>query len=820
MKKLLVSLLCAVMMVTFMPSMAFADTGGDTATPGEHVAEISGTKYETLNKAIENVKSGETINILKNIDNATGISVQENKNFTIDFQNHEYVLTGPGAGSQNTETNGFQLLKDSTITFKNGTIRIGENPNNIKRIIQNYADLTLENVQIYAKNQVGGENLALSINYGRVIFKGNTSVHTTSNDIIAFDICKFGSYPSAKVTFDNDYTGTINGKILYDAKDAETHTLTINGNGNYGGIVLSKEANPEAAKSAIKVSGGTISVGDAKNLKEVMGYLQNGNNANLKLTQDIVVSDNELPFEVNKNTAIDGQGNTIKSTDPSQKLSKMLFALKANNTLELKNAIVSGINTSSSIVYFNPLSHLKTEGNVAFTNNTATTVLASGGNSANTVTVNGTLNISNNTANGMNGGKLVVNDGSKVIANNNERNGIAGIVKASGNASITANGNGQRGLTLYGESNLQGNSVVEATGNGKKHNGYDVEINTNNNVVTVADNASIVADKMAGHDGSELAKGRDKVVVVNGSGVVIEVKQPVTGEVGEENTTEALFNKNGESADTRENGVVILGKEGTVHGTVSGQIDLPAGVTVTVPNDANASGATFDAPAGTTVKNESNQPVKVDTPNGEVIVVPGETVESKPYEPPYIPPTTPVQKPTIEAEEGATVTLSKDGTTATIVVDKDATLKDVLLNGKSLGAVTEVPNLKTGDKLVVIVETAAEKNARIKAGVENTTIKMYYNKKEIGKGWIKLRYKKSYGYKVDNYEIFRSAKKKTNFGDEAWFVTKTNKTKGFYKNGKSVKKGTRYYYKMRGVREIAGETVYTQWSNIVMRTGR
>ena len=198
------------------------------------------------------------------------------------------------------------------------------------------------------------------------------------------------------------------------------------------------------------------------------------------------------------------------------------------------------------------------------------------------------------------------------------------------------------------------------------------------------------------------------------------------------------------------------------------------------------------------------------------------TLNVKKEEPQYIPPTpTPTpQKPTIEAEEGATVTLSKDGTTATIVVDKDATLKDVLLNGKSLGAVTEVKDLKTGDKLVVIVEIAAEKNARLKAGVENTTIKLYYNKKEIGKGWIKLRYKKSYGYKVDNYEIFRSAKKKTGFGDEAWFVTKTNKTKGYYKNGKSVKKGTRYYYKMRGVREIAGETVYTQWSNIVMRTGR
>ena len=188
--------------------------------------------------------------------------------------------------------------------------------------------------------------------------------------------------------------------------------------------------------------------------------------------------------------------------------------------------------------------------------------------------------------------------------------------------------------------------------------------------------------------------------------------------------------------------------------------------------------------------------------------------------PPYIPPTPTPQKPTIEAEEGATVTLSKDGTTATITVDKDATLKDVLLNGQSLGAVTEVPNLKPGDKLVVIVETAEEKAERLTKGVENTTIKLYYKKGEIGKGWIKLRYKKSYGYKVDNYEIFRSAKKKTGFGKKAWFVTKTNKTKGFYKNGKSVKKGTRYYYKMRGVREIDGKKVYTKWSNVVMRTGR
>lgn len=63
-------------------------------------------------------------------------------------------------------------------------------------------------------------------------------------------------------------------------------------------------------------------------------------------------------------------------------------------------------------------------------------------------------------------------------------------------------------------------------------------------------------------------------------------------------------------------------------------------------------------------------------------------------------------------------------------------------------------------------------------------------------------------------------KKKTNFGKKAWFVTKNNKIKGYYKNGKFVKKGVRYYYKMRGVRKIDGKTYYTKWSNIVMRTGR
>ena len=126
-----------------------------------------------------------------------------------------------------------------------------------------------------------------------------------------------------------------------------------------------------------------------------------------------------------------------------------------------------------------------------------------------------------------------------------------------------------------------------------------------------------------------------------------------------------------------------------------------------------------------------------------------------------------------------------------MTADEGYEVKELLINGKSVGAVSSYTIKSVSEDIQVAAvfgETEEAKNDRIA--------------------------------KVDNYEIFRSAKKKTNFGEKAWFVTKTNKTSGYYKNGKSVKKGTRYYYKMRGVREIAGETYYTQWYNVVMRTGR
>ncbi|UQA28084.1 S-layer homology domain-containing protein [Flavonifractor plautii] len=227
-----------------------------TTNTAENAAVMVGGKtYETLGAAITAAKAGDTIYVLKDIPEAAGIAVPSGKNFTIDFGGHTYTLKDPGAGSAGTESNGFQFLMNSTITLKNGTVRIAEGTTSIKRIIQNYANLTLEDMHFFAEHQADGEDYALSFNNGSIIFKGDTDIVTTSGDAIAFDVCKYSSYPSANVTFDESYTGTINGKIVYDSDNAETHKLTIQGNGTFGAIEAASRA-AEAAKNGIEVTSG------------------------------------------------------------------------------------------------------------------------------------------------------------------------------------------------------------------------------------------------------------------------------------------------------------------------------------------------------------------------------------------------------------------------------------------------------------------------------------------------------------------------------------------------------------------------------------
>ena len=220
------------------------------------VVAINGVGFTSMGAAIKAVGDGGTITVLQNITDAVGIAVDSGKNFTIDFAENEYILVGPGAGSSGTETNGFQLLKDSTIVFKNGKIRIAENATGISRIIQNYANLTLENMDIYAENQAGGEDYALSFNNGTITFKGDTNIYTSDpENTTVFDVNYWaGSYEDGvRVIFDNTFDGTIEGTILYDSTDATKAKLEINGAGVFENIETTEgsTSNPN-----IRINGG------------------------------------------------------------------------------------------------------------------------------------------------------------------------------------------------------------------------------------------------------------------------------------------------------------------------------------------------------------------------------------------------------------------------------------------------------------------------------------------------------------------------------------------------------------------------------------
>lgn len=189
----------------------------------------------------------------------------------------------------------------------------------------------------------------------------------------------------------------------------------------------------------------------------------------------------------------------------------------------------------------------------------------------------------------------------------------------------------------------------------------------------------------------------------------------------------------------------------------------------------------------------------------------------------YVPPVVTTQKPEISSGDGYDVTLSKDGTTAEITVKEGYEIMAVVVNGVFKGKVTRIENLKPADKVFIVVaeqsaSVSPSDNDRIIKGVQNT--KVWITKTSSGKGWIKLNYKKSKGFKMDYYEVYRKTGKNGKFGTEPFYTTKSNGLTGSYKNTKSLKKGTRYYYKIRGVRFIEGKAYYTQWSKTYYRIAK
>ena len=76
-------------------------------------------------------------------------------------------------GSAGTETNGFQLLKGSTVTIRNGTVKASDY-SKLKIMFQNYCDLILEDVTLDASRELPQCQYVSSDNFGSLTLKGDT----------------------------------------------------------------------------------------------------------------------------------------------------------------------------------------------------------------------------------------------------------------------------------------------------------------------------------------------------------------------------------------------------------------------------------------------------------------------------------------------------------------------------------------------------------------------------------------------------------------------------------------------------------------------
>lgn len=257
----------------FTPIRSWAETANDAAVVSEGagaedavsaaVARYEGKEYSDLNEIFADINSNlnnETpweVTLLRDAEmNCTVVNT--GANFVFDLGGHTLTMTGDTVGSNGTETNNWQLLKDSTVVFKNGTIRSHQTSETSKLMIQNYSNLTLENITLdgtQLRDPAGGK-WVLSINNGEVKILGNTSIKAAS-DGVAFGAAWNRYYTGgAQVTVDT--TGTIEGPTKLNfgsgASESDIKTTMDIKNGTFKGDVTVAEK----MTNQMKISGGTF----------------------------------------------------------------------------------------------------------------------------------------------------------------------------------------------------------------------------------------------------------------------------------------------------------------------------------------------------------------------------------------------------------------------------------------------------------------------------------------------------------------------------------------------------------------------------------
>lgn len=353
MRKLL-AILLALAMALSLSSVAWADD--------EYIAQIGETKYATMQEAFEacpkNATSPTEIILLRDVPEGSGFGFPDTwtnsgRNILLNMGNHTYTFKEPAVGSSNTESQAMHLINGNTLTIKNGTLAIHPGSTVILRMIQNYCDLTLENVIVDTSSVPEGfSNYNNSFCRGTVTLKGNTQFKASSDTAVIFDID--GSYCDKHgcdvgLVIDNSFTGSIGGKVEYVASTKHDAILSDNadyfavrcGNYYYGSAEAASKGDVVAMIGPV----GYTSLADA-----VEGAAKGDT---IILLKSITISDAAKGntagiIEISKKVTISGDGHTtITVAQPNGDAQKAsAFNILSGGDVKFQNVVIDGNKTA------------------------------------------------------------------------------------------------------------------------------------------------------------------------------------------------------------------------------------------------------------------------------------------------------------------------------------------------------------------------------------------------------------------------------------------------------------------------------------------
>ena len=169
--------------------------------------------YATLVEAITDADDGDTVELLQSME-GDGIVFETSKfnekGIKINLRGNTYTVSGKTVGSSGTETNCFQLLSGNIVEFRNG--EISASSPTAKMVIQNYSDLTLDDVVVNAGEAT---QYVASNNFGSLTMKNNTILN--AENCVAFDVYYYlsSAYAEGVSVKIEDQSVVINGVVEY-----------------------------------------------------------------------------------------------------------------------------------------------------------------------------------------------------------------------------------------------------------------------------------------------------------------------------------------------------------------------------------------------------------------------------------------------------------------------------------------------------------------------------------------------------------------------------------------------------------------------------